>query len=128
MRRVQGSQASSLAVERFDDPMPKGVAYNPPFVYNPEPFRDVDVSEEKQSLPQGPNGPFGVVWISLSKAHYGIHGTLDPALAGKTQSHGCVRLTNWDAARLAPMVSGRTEAVSARSGARSQVLLIHDTW
>jgi len=108
--------------------MPKGVAYNPPLVYYPELFWDVDVSEEKQPLPPGPSGPVGVVWIGFNKAHYGIQGTLEPALIGKTQSHGCVRLTDWDAARLGLMVSGRTEAVSASSGARSQVLLIHDTW
>ncbi len=99
------------------DPLPigdwkvKGVAYNPPYVFNPELFWDVDDSEEKQHLPPGPNGPVGVVWIDLSKDHYGIHGTPEPALIGRTESHGCVRLANWDAARLAQMVSGRTEVV-----------------
>ncbi len=99
------------------DPLPigdwkvKGVAYNPPFAYNPELFWDVDDSLEKQHLPPGPNGPVGVVWIDLSKDHYGIHGTPQPALIGRTESHGCVRLTNWDAARLALMVSGRTKVV-----------------
>ena len=99
------------------DPLPigewkvKGVATNPPFAYNPELFWDVDDSKQKQRLPPGPNGPVGVVWIDLSKDHYGIHGTPEPALIGKTESHGCVRLTNWDAARLALMVSGRTEVV-----------------
>jgi lipoprotein-anchoring transpeptidase ErfK/SrfK len=99
------------------DPLPigdwkvKGVARNPPFVYNPELFWDVDDSEDKQHLPPGPNGPVGVVWIDLTKEHYGIHGTPEPALIGRTQSHGCVRLTNWDAARLAQMVSGTTQVV-----------------
>ena len=99
------------------DPLPigdwkvKGVAYNPPYVYNPELFWDVDDSEEKQHLPPGPNGPVGVVWIDLNKDHYGIHGTPEPALIGHTESHGCVRLANWDAARLAQMVSGRTAVV-----------------
>ena len=92
------------------DPLPigdwtvKGVARNPTFVYNPELFWDVDDSEDKQHLPPGPNSPVGVVWIDLSKEHYGIHGTPEPQLIGLTQSHGCVRLTNWDAARLAQMV------------------------
>lgn len=98
-----------------NDPLPigdwkvKGVAYNPPFHYNPELFWDVDDSEDKQRLPPGPNSPVGVVWIDLSKDHYGIHGTPEPAAIGRTESHGCVRLTNWDAARLALMVSGRTK-------------------
>jgi lipoprotein-anchoring transpeptidase ErfK/SrfK len=53
----------------------------------------------------GPNGPVGTVWIALSKPTYGIHGTPEPSKIGKTQSHGCVRLTNWDATELAKMVS-----------------------
>jgi lipoprotein-anchoring transpeptidase ErfK/SrfK len=99
------------------DPLPigdwkvKGVAYNPPFAYNPELFWDVDDSQDKQRLPPGPNGPVGVVWIDLTKDHYGIHGTPEPELIGRTESHGCVRLTNWDAARLALMVSSRTKVV-----------------
>lgn len=96
------------------DPLPigdwqvKGVARNPTFVYNPELFWDVDDSADKQHLPPGPNSPVGVVWIDLSKEHYGIHGTPAPELIGQTQSHGCVRLANWDAARLAQMVRGGT--------------------
>ncbi len=99
------------------DPLPigdwkvKGVARNPPYVYNPELFWDADDSDDKQHLPPGPNGPVGVVWIDLTKEHYGIHGTPAPALIGQTQSHGCVRLTNWDAARLAQMVKPGTEVV-----------------
>ena len=59
-------------------------------------------------LPPGPNGPVGVVWIDLSKEHYGIHGTPEPQTIGRTESHGCIRLTNWDAARLALMVKPGT--------------------
>lgn len=97
------------------DPLPlgdwkiNGKAYNPPFSYNPELFWDVPDSKDKQQLPPGPNGPVGVVWIDLSKEHYGIHGTPEPQLIGRGQSHGCVRLTNWDAARLAQMVNGSTK-------------------
>lgn len=97
------------------DPLPigewevKGVAYNPPFAFDPELFWDVPDSEEKQRLPPGPNSPVGVVWIDLTKEHYGIHGTPAPEAIGKTESHGCVRLTNWDAARLAEMVSSSTK-------------------
>lgn len=96
------------------DPLPigdwtvKGVAYNPPFAFDPELFWDVPDSAEKQRLPPGPNSPVGVVWIDLTKEHYGIHGTPSPEMIGRTESHGCVRLTNWDAARLAEMVSGST--------------------
>jgi lipoprotein-anchoring transpeptidase ErfK/SrfK len=100
-----------------NDPLPigdwrvNGVAYNPPFAYDPTLFWDVADSEESQQLPPGPNGPVGVVWIDLSKEHYGIHGTSTPETIGRVQSHGCVRLTNWDAARLAQMVSGSTKVV-----------------
>lgn len=97
------------------DPLPigdwevKGVAYNPPFAFDPALFWDVPDSEEKQRLPPGPNSPVGVVWVDLNKEHYGIHGTPVPEAIGRTESHGCVRLTNWDAARLALMVSPGTK-------------------
>lgn len=99
------------------DPLPLGdwkvlgVAKNTPFNYNPELFWDVSDSNEKVTLPPGPNGPVGVVWIDLSKEHYGIHGTPAPETIGRAESHGCVRLTNWDAARLAQMVSSGTDVV-----------------
>ena len=100
-----------------NDPLPigewgiNGVGHNPPFAYQPDLFWDVPDSEEEQQLPPGPNGPVGVVWIDLTKEHYGIHGTPEPQTIGRTQSHGCVRLTNWDAARLAGMVSSSTKVV-----------------
>ena len=99
------------------DPLPLGewqilgVSRNPPFHYNPDLFWDAEASDEKATLPPGPNGPVGVVWIDLSKEHYGIHGTPAPETIGRAESHGCVRLTNWDAARLAEMVSGSTQVV-----------------
>ena len=97
------------------DPLPLGnwkilgVAHNPPFHYNPALFWDVSDKASKQLLPPGPNGPVGVVWIDLSKPHYGIHGTAAPETIGRAQSHGCVRLTNWDVARLAQMVNTSTK-------------------
>jgi lipoprotein-anchoring transpeptidase ErfK/SrfK len=100
-----------------NDPLPigewgiNGVAHNPPFAYNPELFWDVPDTEEKQQLPPGPNGPVGVVWIDLTKENYGIHGTNAPETIGRAESHGCVRLTNWDAARLAQMVDGSTDVI-----------------
>ena len=99
------------------DPLPlgnwgiTGIDHNPYFSYNPKLLWDVPDTKAKQRLPPGPNGPVGVVWIALTKKHYGIHGTPDPELIGRTQSHGCVRLTNWDAARLAQMVDKSTKVV-----------------
>jgi lipoprotein-anchoring transpeptidase ErfK/SrfK len=99
------------------DPLPLGewkilgVSRNPPFHYNPDLFWDAEATDEKETLPPGPNGPVGVVWIDLSKEHYGIHGTPAPETIGRAESHGCVRLTNWDVARLAGMVSGSTKVV-----------------
>jgi len=92
------------------DPLPlgewriRGTAFNPDFHYNPALFWDVSDREESVTLPPGPNSPVGVVWIDLSREHYGIHGTPEPQSIGRSQSHGCIRLTNWDAARLAQMV------------------------
>ncbi|ATE66925.1 L,D-transpeptidase family protein [Rhizorhabdus dicambivorans] len=99
------------------DPLPigtwkiQGRSYNPPFHYNPKLFWDADSTDKKALLPPGPNGPVGVVWIDLDKKHYGIHGTPRPETIGRTESHGCIRLTNWDAARLALMVKPGTPAV-----------------
>jgi len=96
------------------DPLPLGrwavtsVLQNPTFNYNPELFWDANPAHTKAKIPAGPNGPVGVVWIGLDKEHYGIHGTPEPSLIGRTQSHGCVRLTNWDAARLATLVKKGT--------------------
>ncbi|QGN53420.1 L,D-transpeptidase family protein [Novosphingobium sp. Gsoil 351] len=97
------------------DPLPLGdwkilgVSKNPPFHYNPALFWDAKAGDEKAKLPPGPNGPVGVAWIDLSKEHYGIHGTPHPETIGRAESHGCVRLTNWDVARLSQMVSGSTK-------------------
>ena len=84
------------------DPLPlgdwkvQGIAKNPVFHYNPQLFWDADPTHAKAKIPAGPNNPVGVAWIDLSKEHYGIHGTPEPSKIGKTQSHGCIRLTNWD--------------------------------
>jgi lipoprotein-anchoring transpeptidase ErfK/SrfK len=93
------------------DPLPigdwkiQGVARDPTFHYNPDLFWDADASHSKATIPPGPNNPVGVVWIDLSKEHYGIHGTPEPSTIGKTQSHGCIRLTNWDAIAVAGAVA-----------------------
>ncbi|MET0167896.1 MAG: L,D-transpeptidase [Vicinamibacterales bacterium] len=96
------------------DPLPIGpwtvtaVVRNPTFNYNPDLFWDAEPSHAKAKVPPGPNGPVGVVWIDISKPHYGIHGTPEPGTVGHTSSHGCVRLTNWDALKLAAMVGKGT--------------------
>lgn len=102
------------------DPLPvgnwkiNGVARNPVFKYNPKLFWDADDSHAKATIPAGPNNPVGVVWVDLSKPHYGIHGTPEPSKIGKTQSHGCIRLTNWDASTLAESVSPGMRAILQR--------------
>ncbi len=89
------------------DPLPigswkvKGVARNPVYKYNPKLFWDAEPGDTKATIPGGPNNPVGVAWVDLSKPHYGIHGTPEPSHIGKTESHGCIRLTNWDATALA---------------------------
>ena len=98
------------------DPLPvgdwkiNGVARNPKFHYNAKLFWDAKDSTDKETLPSGPNNPVGPVWIDLSKDHYGIHGTPEPGKVGHATSHGCIRLTNWDALELASMVRPGTPA------------------
>jgi lipoprotein-anchoring transpeptidase ErfK/SrfK len=99
------------------DPLPVGewkvttVQRRPAFNYNPDLFWDADPTHSKATIKPGPNNPVGVVWIDLSKEHYGIHGTPEPSRVGHTQSHGCVRLTNWDAARVANWVQAGTRVI-----------------
>jgi len=97
-----------------EKPAPSGtlkvarVAKNPTYTYNPDfQFRGVKAKEEFKIAP-GPNNPVGSVWIALNEKTYGIHGTPDPEKVGKVASHGCVRLTNWDALALAGMVKKGT--------------------
>jgi len=80
------------------------VSRNPTYRYNPKyGFKGVR-TDKPFTIKPGPNNPVGVVWIALSAEGYGIHGTPDPGKVGKTESHGCVRLTNWDASHLASVV------------------------
>lgn len=99
------------------DPLPLGnwvvkeVRRNPVFFYNPDLFWDADPAHTKAQIPPGPNGPVGVVWIDISREHYGLHGTPEPSQIGHSSSHGCVRLTNWDATKLAGLVKTGTPVV-----------------
>jgi lipoprotein-anchoring transpeptidase ErfK/SrfK len=87
----------------------KGVARNPTYRYNPAySFKGV-AAKKPFTIAPGPNNPVGLVWIDLSAESYGIHGTPEPEHVGKTESHGCIRLTNWDALDLASMVKKGTE-------------------
>ena len=97
-----------------EKPAPSGsykierVAQNPTYTYNPKyKFKGVK-SDKPFTIKPGPNNPVGAVWIDLSLESYGIHGTPEPAKVGKTYSHGCVRLTNWDVRQLAQMVEKGT--------------------
>ncbi|UGY11711.1 L,D-transpeptidase family protein [Phyllobacterium pellucidum] len=93
-----------------DNPSPKGthkvkgVARMPVFRYNPKVNFKQGKNNKILTIPKGPNGPVGTVWIDLTEPTYGIHGTPDPELIDKVGSHGCIRLTNWDAEELAGMV------------------------
>jgi lipoprotein-anchoring transpeptidase ErfK/SrfK len=99
------------------DPLPlghwiiTGVVRNPTYNYNPALFWDADPANAKVTIAAGPNNPVGAVWIDINKLHYGIHGTSEPARIGYAQSHGCVRLTNWDALELAALVEKGTRVV-----------------
>jgi lipoprotein-anchoring transpeptidase ErfK/SrfK len=92
-----------------DNPSPSGthevdsVVPDPFYNYDPANFVQGD-NMEKLTLPPGPNNPVGDTWIGLSEPGYGIHGTPEPSRIDKTGSHGCVRLTNWDAKELASLV------------------------
>jgi lipoprotein-anchoring transpeptidase ErfK/SrfK len=99
------------------DPLPigdwkiNGVAHNPVFHYDPQLFWNANPSDQKAEIKAGPRNPVGVVWIDLSKDHYGIHGTPAPGKVGHAESHGCIRLTNWDATELSTMVKPGTPAI-----------------
>ncbi len=82
----------------------KGSAREPTYEYDPKKNFQQGKNRKKLTLPPGPNGPVGSVWIDLSKPTYGIHGTPEPSQIDKTASHGCVRLTNWDAEALSRLV------------------------
>jgi lipoprotein-anchoring transpeptidase ErfK/SrfK len=82
----------------------KGVSQNPEYQYDPAKLTWGPKHAGKLHIPPGPNNPVGVVWIALTAPDYGIHGSPDPHLIGKTASHGCVRLTNWDAEELSKAV------------------------
>ena len=118
---THGVDASGNVVAHFPstlgagyDPSPTGdfhvtgIATDPTFNYQPSLMAEVPDTKPTAKLKPGPNSPVGTVWMALSKPHYGIHGTPAPETIGYANSHGCVRLTNWDAERLAAQVKAGT--------------------
>jgi lipoprotein-anchoring transpeptidase ErfK/SrfK len=104
-----------------EKPSPSGtlkvteISRNPFYRYNPDyHFKGVH-SRKPFIIKPGPNNPVGTVWINLSAEGYGIHGTPSPDKISKAESHGCVRLTNWDAERVAASVSKGTPVVFVES-------------
>ena len=98
------------SVGSAEKPTPSGslkiisVHRDPTYRYDPEyKFKGVKARKPFQVKP-GPNNPVGTVWIALTEKGIGLHGTAEPSRVGKSQSHGCVRLTNWDVGRLAALV------------------------
>jgi lipoprotein-anchoring transpeptidase ErfK/SrfK len=95
-------------------PAPEGewavrtVASNPTYTYDPSRLTFGKVSNGKLTINAGPNNPVGSTWIDLTKDTYGIHGTPDPRMVGKSASHGCVRMTNWDVRQLSQAVKKGT--------------------
>jgi lipoprotein-anchoring transpeptidase ErfK/SrfK len=88
-----------------------GLWPNPVFHYSPELFWEADPTPAKAKIEPGPNNPVGVMWIGLTREHFGLHVTPEPSRVGRTESHGCVRPTNWDAMRVAALVAKGTRVV-----------------
>ena len=117
MRQVRAYDAEDRLIAAYpatigseDNPSPsgthivEGVAPMPNYTYNPKINFQQGDNTSVLTIPPGPNGPVGSMWIDLSEPTFGIHGTPEPSKIDKTGSHGCVRLTNWDANELAKMV------------------------
>lgn len=85
-----------------------GITHNPAYSFDPAMWPEVKDVTSRLLIPPGPRNPVGMCWIGLNLSGYGIHGTPYPHLIGKTGSHGCFRLTNWDATRLGKMLTPGT--------------------
>jgi lipoprotein-anchoring transpeptidase ErfK/SrfK len=126
--RVLGPGGALLAffpatIGSTEKPAPSGtfqvqsISYDPTYRYDPRyQFKGQHATKPVEVAP-GPNNPVGLVWIGLSAKSYGIHGTPDPDKISKTASHGCVRLTNWDALTLAQLVRKGTPVDFVNEGA-----------
>lgn len=114
VRAIDG-QGRTLAlfhcsIAKYASKRPKGdavvrkIAWDPEYTFDPKMWPEVRSVKTKLTIPPGPRNPVGLCWIGLSLPGYGIHGTPAPELIGKTGSHGCIRLANWDVLRLAKMI------------------------
>ncbi len=107
-RRLVGLFHCSIAKDR--QKLPSGeasvavITKDPTYTFDPKMWPEVKGVDRKLLIPAGPRNPVGRCWIGLSLPGYGIHGSPNPEMIGKTGSHGCFRLTNWDALRLAEMI------------------------
>jgi len=105
--KVMGAMPVSIGSSQ--DPLPIGIlsitsqAKFPDFQYDPALLRNAK-ADQKLRLPPGPNSPVGVMWMALTKEHWGIHGTAEPSQMARVETNGCVRLTNWDVVRLSTVV------------------------
>lgn len=99
-----------VSIGGAQDPLPLGrltitsEVRRPPFTYDPQLLRTAKPTHVKARLQPGPNNPVGVMWLGLSKPHWGIHGTSEPGQMSRVETNGCVRLTNWDVLRLADLI------------------------
>ncbi|MDO5692140.1 MAG: L,D-transpeptidase [Pseudomonadota bacterium] len=99
----------SIGNER-NDPLPigemaiKNAVELPSYTYNPAILKNAPKDAEKVEIAPGPNNPVGTIWLGLTKPHWGIHGTPEPAKVGHSETNGCIHLTNWDAERLARII------------------------
>ena len=103
--------AFPMSIGGSRDPLPVGKlkianeVTDPVFYYDPALIWNAKPHYKKAQLAPGPNSPIGVVWMGLSKKHWGIHGTPEPSRVGRMETHGCIHLTNWDAQRLSALGS-----------------------
>lgn len=114
-----GSVHDPLPVGRWDI---RGIWRNPTYHYNPALFWDGNPRDSKATIQPGPNNPVGVAWISLSKPHVGIHGTPEPSRISKTQSHGCIRLTNWSVLQVASAIGTGTPVLISETMPSAETL------
>jgi lipoprotein-anchoring transpeptidase ErfK/SrfK len=117
-RRLQALDRSGRVLAQFPislggprDPIPVGKlkivteVRDPVFTYDPALVHGAKAHYVKTDIAPGPNNPVGVIWMGLTKPHYGIHGTPEPSQVGRSETQGCVHLTNWDALRLSVIAS-----------------------
>ena len=100
-----------------NDPLPIGVmaikneVKNPSFTYDPKLLKNTPKDAAKVDIAPGPNNPVGNMWLGLTKPHWGIHGTPNPANVGHSETNGCIHLTNWDAERLSSLAKAGFKVV-----------------